>query len=69
MYKYVKSDLDSREVRRLGLLDMWKSAQGRNSIISEVKRSDASDIVDLLEQSLDDDEFKNVILTIASAMM
>lgn len=69
MYKYVKSDIDTTEVGQLGLLSMWNTSSGRRDIISEVKKSKTSDIIDFLERTLEEDEFRDVMLKLASAVI
>lgn len=69
MYKYVKSDVDVSEVGKLGLLSMWDSSSGRRDILSEVKKAKTSDIIDVLQDTLDDDEFRDIILMLASAVI
>lgn len=69
MYKYVKSDVDVSEVGKLGLLSMWDSSSGRRDILSEVKKAKTSDIIDVLQDTLDDDEFRDIILMLTSAVI
>lgn len=69
MYKYVKSDVDVSEVGKLGLLSMWDSSSGRRDILSEVKKAKTSDIIDVLQDTLDDEEFRDIMLMLASAVI
>ena len=69
MYKYVKSDVNVNEVGKLGLLSMWDSSSGRRDILSEVKKAKTSDIINVLQDTLDDDEFRDIILMLASAVI
>lgn len=69
MYKYVKSAIDEDEVGRLGLISLWKTSEGRRDIISEIEKVRTSDIIDFLEDSLDDEEFQDIMIKIASVVL
>lgn len=69
MYKYIKSAIDEDEVSELGLNAMWDDSSSRNEIIRTVQSMNSRDIVDILEEELDEDEFQRIMITIASNEM
>ena len=69
MYKYIKSAIDEDEVSELGLNAMWNDSSSRNEIIRTVQSMNSRDIVDILEEELDEDEFQRIMITIASNEM
>lgn len=69
MYKYIKSAIDEDEVSELGLNAMWDDSSSRNEIIRTVQSMSSRDIVDILEEELDEDEFQRIMITIASNEM
>lgn len=66
MYRYVRADIDVDDVTQSGLESMWNNATDRSTIVNEVRNMSSRDIVDALEDKLDDDTFKAVMLALAS---
>lgn len=70
MYRYVKADVDVNEVSEVGLDEMWDNPTSRREIVDTVVSNlDSSDVVSVLEDKLDDDVYKQVILALASSVL
>ena len=70
MYRYVKSDVDVNEVSEVGLDEMWDNPTSRREIVDTVVSNlDARDIVEALESRLEPDQYKQVIVTLASSVL
>ena len=70
MYRYVKCDVDPQEVSQVGLDEMWDNPTQRRQILDTVvSNMNSREIVSALEDNLDDDQYKTVMTTLASAAM
>lgn len=70
MYRYVKADVDVNEVSEVGLDEMWDNPTSRREIVDTVVSNlDSSDVVSVLEDKLDDDVYKQVVLALASSVL
>lgn len=70
MYRYVKADVDVNEVSEVGLDEMWDNPTSRREIVNTVVSNlDSSDVVSVLEDKLDDDVYKQVVLALASSVL
>ena len=70
MYRYVKSDVDLEEVSQVGLDEMWDNPTQRRQIVDTVvSNMDVRDVVSTLEESLEDDQYKLVMTTLAANAM
>lgn len=70
MYRYVKSDVDPEEVSQVGLDEMWDNPTQRRQIVDTVvSNMDVRDVVSTLEESLEDDQYKLVMTTLAANAM
>lgn len=65
MYKYVKSDVDTEEVSFEGLSSLWDTASGKNDIVQTVQSMNSREIVQALEDGLDEDVYRQVMITLA----
>lgn len=70
MYRYVKADVNVNEVSEVGLDEMWDNPTSRREIVDTVvSHLDARDIVEALESRLEPDQYKQVIVTLASSVL
>ena len=70
MYRYVKSDVDVNEVSEVGLDEMWDNPTSRREIVDTiVSNLDLKDAVSVLEDKLDDDVYKQVVLALATSAL
>lgn len=70
MYRYVKADVDVNEVSEVGLDEMWDNPTRRREIVDTVVSNlDSRDLVSVLEDKLDDDVYKQVVLTLANSVL
>lgn len=70
MYRYVKADVDVNEVSEVGLDEMWDNPTNRREIVDTVVSNlDSRDLVSVLEDKLDDDVYKQVVLTLANSVL
>lgn len=70
MYRYVKADVDVNEVSEVGLDEMWDNPTSRREIVNTVVSNlDSRDVVSVLEDKLDDDVYKQVVLALASSVL
>ena len=70
MYRYVKADVDLNEVSEVGLDEMWDNATQRREIVDTVvSNMNSRDLVEVLEERLDDDEYKKVITALAGSIL
>lgn len=70
LYRYVKSDVDVNEVSEVGLDEMWDNPTSRREIVDTiVSNLDLKDAVSVLEDKLDDDVYKQVVLALATSAL
>lgn len=70
MYRYVKSDVDVNEVSEVGLDEMWDNPTSRREIVDTVVSNlDLQDAMSVLEDKLDDDVYKQVVLALANSAL
>lgn len=70
MYRYVKADVDVNEVSEVGLDEMWDNPTRRREIVDTVvSNMDSRDLVSVLEDKLDDDVYKQVVIALASSVL
>lgn len=70
MYRYVKADVDVNEVSEVGLDEMWDNPTSRREIVDTVVSNlDSKDVVSVLEDKLDDDVYKQVVLALANNVL
>lgn len=70
MYRYVKADVDVNEVSEVGLDEMWDNPTRRREIVDTVVSNlDSRDLVSVLEDKLDDDTYKQVVIALASSVL
>lgn len=70
MYRYVKADVDVNEVSEVGLDEMWDNPTNRREIVDTVVSNlDSRDLVSVLEDKLDDDVYRQVVLTLANSVL
>ena len=70
MYRYVKADVDVNEVSEVGLDEMWDNPTRRREIVDTVvSNMDSRDLVSVLEDKLDDDTYKQVVLALANSVL
>ena len=70
MYRYVKADVDVNEVSEVGLDEMWDNPTSRREIVDTVVSSlDSRELVSVLEDKLDDDVYKQVVLALATSAL
>ena len=70
MYRYVKADVDVNEVSEVGLDEMWDNPTSRREIVDTVVSNlDLQDAMSVLEDKLDDDVYKQVVLALATSAL
>ena len=70
MYRYVKADVDVNEVSEVGLDEMWDNPTSRREIVDTiVSNLDLQDAMSVLEDKLDDDVYKQVVLALANSAL
>ena len=70
MYRYVKADVDVNEVSEVGLDEMWDNPTSRREIVDTVVSNlDLQDVMSILEDKLDDDVYKQVVLALANSAL
>lgn len=70
MYRYVKADVDVNEVSEVGLDEMWDNPTSRREIVDTVVSNlDLQDAMSVLEDKLDDDVYKQVVLALANSAL
>lgn len=70
MYRYVKADVDVNEVSEVGLDEMWDNPTSRREIVDTVVSNlDLKDAVSVLEDKLDEDVYKQVVLALATSAL
>lgn len=66
----MKADVDVNEVSEVGLDEMWDNPTNRREIVDTVVSNlDSRDLVSVLEDKLDDDVYKQVVLTLANSVL
>ena len=69
MFRVVKADMDLDSVSEAGLLSMWEDMSDRNDIIRTVQQMSPREIIEVLEDTLDDNDFKQIIVSLASSQV
>lgn len=70
MYRYVKADVDVNEVSEVGLDEMWDNPTSRREVVDTVVSNlDLQDAMSILEDKLDDDVYKQVVLALANSAL
>lgn len=70
MYRYVRADVDVNEVSEVGLDEMWDNPTSRREIVDTVVSNlDSKELVSVLEDKLDDDAYKQVVLALANSVL
>ena len=69
MFRVVKADMDLEYVSEAGLESMWENTSDRKDIIRSVQQMSSRDIVEALQDKLSENDFKQVIISLASSQV
>lgn len=69
MFRVVKADMDLDYVSEAGLESMWENTSDRNDIIRTVQQMSSREIIEVLEDTLDDNDFKQIMVSLASSQV
>lgn len=69
MFRVVKADMDLEYVSEAGLESMWEDTKDRTDIIRSVQQMSSREIIEALENKLDDNDFKQIMISLASSQV
>lgn len=69
MFRVVKADMDLEYVSEAGLESMWEDTKDRTDIIRSVQQMSSREIIEALENKLDDNDFKQIMIFLASSQV
>ena len=70
MYRYVKCAIEDEDIAEAGLDELWDDdVQNKDDIVQEVESMSSREIVEYLEEELDEDSFKRVMVSLAAKSM